>query len=462
MKKSLEILIFANILSKILIIGEKMLLKFRVKNYKSFKELQDFSLIGGSTKLNNDRLKKEKDFSILKFSALFGANGAGKSNLVDAFFDMQKIILNGLPNYIKPIYFKLDDDCRKIPSYFEVYLLINNFTYCYGFEYDSINNKLTSEWLIKINGKKEINIFSREIDSETYSTSLKLDKKDKNMLIMYLEDLKNDTKLFLSFINLNKNSILLEKIEGLKEVYKWFNDSLNIIKEESILWIGNSGEIEKKIIDLSSLLALFDTGIKGVESQIINNETAYLNISSKIIEELKMNFFNDNYCGLVKVKNGLWEILFANNDFIFKKISFYHDKEKRYPFSLDEESEGTIRLINLADILLTENNDKLFIIDELDRKLHPQITLKFVELFLEKAKKSNNQLIVTTHESRLLDFDILRRDEIWFSAKEESGESKIYSLEEFNVRFDKKIDKAYLDGRYGGIPIFNEIFPFLK
>ena len=175
-----------------------------------------------------------------------------------------------------------------------------------------------------------------------------------------------------------------------------------------------------------------------------------------------MNFFNDNYCGLVKVKNGLWEILFANNDFIFKKISFYHDKEKRYPFSLDEESEGTIRLINLADILLTENNDKLFIIDELDRKLHPQITLKFVELFLEKAKKSNNQLIVTTHESRLLDFDILRRDEIWFSAKEESGESKIYSLEEFNVRFDKKIDKAYLDGRYGGIPIFNEIFPFLK
>ena len=94
--------------------------------------------------------------------------------------------------------------------------------------------------------------------------------------------------------------------------------------------------------------------------------------------------------------------------------------------------------------------------------LADQIVLDFYIPCLEKAKKSNNQLIVTTHESRLLDFDILRRDEIWFSAKEESGESKIYSLEEFNVRFDKKIDKAYLDGRYGGVPIFNEVFPFLK
>ena len=68
-------------------------------------------------------------------------------------------------------------------------------------------------------------------------------------------------------------------------------------------------------------------------------------------------------------------------------------------------------------------------------------------------------MIVTTHESRLMDFDLLRRDEIWFVDKDQNGASNIYSLEEYNERFDKKIDKAYLEGRYGGVPLFTSIFP---
>ena len=98
-------------------------------------------------------------------------------------------------------------------------------------------------------------------------------------------------------------------------------------------------------------------------------------------------------------------------------------------------------------------------IDELDRCLHPSLTYKFVDTFLQLAEKRNVQLIVTTHESRLLDFDLLRRDEIWFVNKRKSGERDIYSLEEYNTRFDQKIDKAYLEGRYGGVPIFSTVFP---
>ena len=71
-------------------------------------------------------------------------------------------------------------------------------------------------------------------------------------------------------------------------------------------------------------------------------------------------------------------------------------------------------------------------------------------------------MIVTTHESRLMDFDLLRRDEIWFTEKRKSGETDMYSLEEFNERFDKKIDKAYLEGRYGGIPLFTTVFPIAE
>ena len=78
---------------------------------------------------------------------------------------------------------------------------------------------------------------------------------------------------------------------------------------------------------------------------------------------------------------------------------------------------------------------------------------------MQLAAKKAVQLIVTTHESRLMDFDLLRRDEIWFVNKRVCGSSDIYSLEEYNTRFDQKVDRAYLDGRYGGVPIFNTIFP---
>ena len=79
---------------------------------------------------------------------------------------------------------------------------------------------------------------------------------------------------------------------------------------------------------------------------------------------------------------------------------------------------------------------------------------------MKLAEKKNIQLIVTTHESRLLDFNLLRRDEVWFVNKRADGASNLYSLEEYNERFDKKIDRAYLEGRYGGVPIFNAVFPF--
>ena len=87
------------------------------------------------------------------------------------------------------------------------------------------------------------------------------------------------------------------------------------------------------------------------------------------------------------------------------------------------------------------------------------LVYRFVDTFFKFADKTKKQLIVTTHESRLMDFDLLRRDEIWFTDKRKSGETDMYSLDEFNTRFDQKIDKAYLEGRYGGVPLFTSIFP---
>ncbi len=145
------------------------------------------------------------------------------------------------------------------------------------------------------------------------------------------------------------------------------------------------------------------------------------------------------------------------NEVVCRTIQFSHNgKETLYEMS--EESDGTVRILDLLEILLSEEG-KTYVIDELDRCLHPSLSYKIVDSYLRMAAKKNIQLIVTTHESRLLDFNLLRRDEIWFVNKRKTGESDIYSLEEYNARFDQKIDKAYLEGRYGGVPVFSTVFP---
>ena len=122
-------------------------------------------------------------------------------------------------------------------------------------------------------------------------------------------------------------------------------------------------------------------------------------------------------------------------------------------FSLGEESDGTIRLLDLIEVLLANSSNRVYVIDEVSRCLHPLLTKKFISDFLELAIERDVQLIVTTHESDLLDLDLLRQDEIGFVAKrEENGTSKVFGLGEFGARFDKRIRRAYLDGQYGAIP----------
>ena len=206
---------------------------------------------------------------------------------------------------------------------------------------------------------------------------------------------------------------------------------------------------------------LEDTDV--TEDDIKNELPSFIikEIQEHAMKKMKSNEKVKGVGNLLRFNKKFW-IINVNRDgtMVFEKISFFHDQDKKYAFSLDDESDGTARILDLAEILLSDEKNKTYIVDELDRCLHPQLTCKFIKEFLEKAKQegNNNQLIVTTHESRLLDFNILRRDEIWFVEKKDNV-SNLYSLEEFNVRFDKKIDKAYLEGRYGGVPIFDEVFP---
>ena len=126
-------------------------------------------------------------------------------------------------------------------------------------------------------------------------------------------------------------------------------------------------------------------------------------------------------------------------------------------FEINEESDGTQRLIDLIPAIIDLfKGNKVFVIDELDRSLHPKLSNSILNIFLNGTSNVKSQLIVTTHETSLLNLKNIRKDEIWFIEKNKNGEASLYSLEEFKPRFDKEIRKNYLLGRFGAIPNVSE------
>ena len=135
--------------------------------------------------------------------------------------------------------------------------------------------------------------------------------------------------------------------------------------------------------------------------------------------------------------------------YVLKFMHQYGDEKAAY--EMRRESDGTYRLFQLLDVLMTAK-DRVFVIDEISRCMHPLLTIKFVETFLSRAEHRPVQLIVTTHETRLMKHEFLRRDEVWVCDNADDGSSKLYSFDEKQVRIDKVMDQNYLEGDFGGIP----------
>lgn len=452
-----------------------MLIRFNVKNFLSFDsrengKSEEFSMLAGKVRNKKEHVYDTGDAKILKFSAIYGANASGKSNLVKALSFMRRTILKGLPKGHTDAYCKVNKENKKKESYFEMEILLDGKYYAYGFEVVLSQSKFISEWLIELTpDSREKTIFLRDIINGQFEFGKELKEKTLiDKLNVYAEDVRDDTSvLFLQIMNQNKKNLYQEykKAAILKKVYLWVMQSLDINDPNRLIsdysYMARTENIEK----ICKIIAAFGTGItnfKMVEVPIEKilgelpkpiQEKLIADIEKKMIETER-----DSYKGIIMRSDKEFFILeFDEEKIICKTIQFSHGNQDIL-FNLSEESDGTVRILDLLEILLSEEN-KTYVVDELDRCLHPSLTYKFVELFLKLAEKKNIQLIVTTHESRLMDFDLLRRDEIWFVNKRKNGESDIYSLEEYNTRFDQKIDKAYLEGRYGGVPIFSTVFP---
>ena len=456
-----------------------MLVNFRFENYLSFDKLSSFSLVPGKSRRHKeDLIELNRKQNLLKFSAIYGANASGKTSFIDAIGISKFLICFGFNERIalSDKYNKNNKNNSLKETKFEYEIVVENRIYSYGFSVILSLKKFTSEWLYDITDNEEY-IYEIDRSSSTYrvnETLLNLDDNSQNRLSIYIQDSVSDsTQLFLSSLNDGKKVIeSKEKNTIFKKVFNWFSNTLEVLgpndeaKDSYASITQKSQEFKEK---LGEYLELNDTGVVDIipiEVKNISNVPA--KIQERILEKIYTDFEkkknplrkkNMEINTLLNTSRNLYLIRIKQNqddelpNFEYFEYKFQHKNGTLY--SLEEESDGTVRLIQLFSVLF-HNKEKVFVIDEIDRSLHPLLTFNFIESF--KKQQTNNQLVVTTHEDYVLNLNLLRRDEIWFVEKNNDGNSKIYSLEEFKERFDKSISTAYLNGRYGGIPNLSHLF----
>lgn len=446
-----------------------MLVSFNVSNFRSFDQEEHFSMEAGRTRNFAQRTKRIGNTKILKFKAIYGANASGKSNLVKAIDFMQRALLHGIPSDASNDYCRMAEDNAERPSKFEVEVALDDVRYVYGFEIILNLGVFTKEWFLEKRGQKYRTIFSRDIQNGEYDVTSYVNNSMLNdRLSIYADDVRQDGSiLFLRVMNQNKDALYGEEsaIKAYRILYRWFRYKLSVnYPDEPITqytYFFDSQGSEKA----EELLSRLDTGISKVQ--------VYDEPAEKIMSQFPKQFCQEVLDNLNEQKrkndernikdvpaimlrshegHSMYILELKGEEVCCKTLKFRHEHSTSL-FSLREESDGTIRLLDLLEVLLANSKEMVYVIDEVSRCLHPLLTKRFIGDFLAAANERDIQLIVTTHEADLMDLDLLRQDEIGFVGKrDEDGTSKVFGLEEFGARFDKRIRKAYLEGQYGAIP----------
>ena len=261
-------------------------------------------------------------------------------------------------------------------------------------------------------------------------------------------------------VELNKDS----ELSVYHRIYNWFVKDLNVVLPDMPLTKFSYYYDESTLNNIKKIVHSFDTGIEDIEIKDMSEEQLQnkigISLYKDVISELKKKVQKQRQeINLsMRSKKEFFNITMNDNyDLVIKTLCFKHGKSM-LDLEFCEESDGTRRIFDFLDILFNKNQNSVYVIDEMERSLHPNLFNRFIELLNEYQKQSNIQVIFTTHESSIMKQDLFRRDQIWFIERNINNDSRIYSLDTFNERFDKKISKAYLEGRYGAIPQFKSLY----
>ncbi len=419
-----------------------MIIDLTISNFKSIKEPVTISALATNVKEypeNTFAPNNEKDIRLLKSIVIYGANASGKSNILNAFETLQNFILGSTDLKLNdeiPFYFpfKLDKAWSNRPSMFEIEFIGTDLIR-YRFSIKFNKKEVLKEALSFFPKGQEANLYFREKGKKIkfgdyFSGPARTIEKQL---------LKNN--LFLSKAA-NSNNKLLENI------YLYFLDNIDlqpVFKPPFLMDFTthacineNLKHIDEKLI--SYFLKVADVGIEYMNISIIKEKD--MNLPDNLPEEIKKEL----------IKN------ISHRPQIYHKLFEGKDEAGNIAFDIDEESAGTKKLYELAGrILNCLNHGYSFIVDELSSSLHPLMTQALINLFHQSNKK-NAQLIFATHDTTFLTPELFRRDQVWFTEKDQYGATSLYSLSDFDykkVRSDIPFDKWYLSGRFGALPVIS-------
>jgi len=429
-----------------------MLIRFIAKNFLSFNEATEFNMLTGDVRRLPDHVYKFPKVELLKSAVIYGANGAGKSNLIDAIEFLKNIVLQGEINPVASTCFFRMADNEKVPSSLEIEFMMDGIGYAYGIIF--FENKIQEEWLYLLNyGKKDEEIiFERKVskagkENLKFAEKYQKSQKDKLLIQVFEEDLLQNNKTFISLVK-------DKKFKEINSLYEWFKSNLVVILPKTtfsgLVKLFNEDHDFKNFTNL--LLNSFQTGIDEIDIQTIGFSQYFGEDNPSEKERILRKIVYGDHVFVGEGKNAI--AMVENGEPVVKKAVAYHKNTNgdMIKFELEEESDGTLRLIDFIPLLYVINKYPVtVIIDEIDQSIHPALLKEFIHK-IQDNKEKLGQIIFTTHESNLLDQELFRQDEIWFAEKNKEGASEFYPLSDYEVRSDLDIRKGYLSGRFGSIP----------
>lgn len=393
------------------------IIQFSVENFKIFKERITFYMFASKS----EHTFKSRGENLLRTSLIYGPNATGKSSVLEAMQLMKSIVLKSaeLNKELPYVPFLLSEKIEK-PCFFELAFALDEKLLRYNFSFNK--EEILEENLFEIKGRKQIPLLVR---------------KKQNIELFFKEDhdilsrVRKDA-LCLSVLAQWNNELSLNIIEGFKNI-----NIINASKDD--LYSGYTVKLFREDEDAKKTILNL---LREADFSIVGGSVEKIDFPKEFRKELPFEF--------KQVPESIDTVFFEH-----EKFSSKGEKIGIQKFNLGEESLGTQKLFHvLGPAVDTIQNGKVLLVDEFDNSLHPFLTKFIVDLF-EKRNPKNGQLIGVTHDTSLLSYDWLIKDQFWFTEKDRFGAGHLFSLAEFDIRNDAKFSKKYFEGRFGAIPFIN-------
>lgn len=440
-----------------------MLLRFAADNIMSFKETVEFNTFPSSKSHSHEWHKIQCGHATaLRMSAIYGANGAGKSNLlkcISMLKSMVEVEKLGDLSLTDDLYFRLDDEGKNRRSELAIEFFAKGNIFYYHIVFNRM--EIVEEELILSQKTKDITIFSRKNNEITVRGEFLQQGSKDNFIEMFLDAMNRIIRpdmLALSFFGHYYPDVLPK----VKDAFDWITRLQVVLPAMRIGFLPHVLDKDAEFAKLvNSIMPELKTGISklSIRKEIVNEDDIRGNSAMQQAYAAAKEMPGNPQMLMETKKDEISNIVFEDGIAYLKTLVAVHIDSDGHDVEMNMgmESDGTRRLIEYMPLLYSVlKHDKVFVVDEIERSIHP-IMIKTLMSKISANKEARGQIIFTTHESCLLDQSIFRPDEIWFAQKDVNQSTQLYPLSDYNIHKTANIENGYLNGRYGGIPFLSNL-----